>query len=632
MQKFLREWRQDALNKTQYESAIFLGDKLLAMTNDDNDAFWLAQVHFATGNFTRAYAFLVKHDLTTRNPACRYLSAHCMIKQGLYDDALALLGERNPTHLVANSTANKRKAQPNTRAAKAGASKEAAAQEQGRKYEAAMCHLRGLCYTKQNAFDKAKECYKTAVQIDVQCFEAFQQLMANSIMSPEEEWVFLDSLDFDSVSVPGDPPASQEAAEFTKMLYTTRLSKYNNPSEFTTAYESLSTHYHLAKNPDLLLARADLLYTQCKFKDAFHMTESILAEDRYNFAVYPLHLAALFQLQRTNELFLVSHDLADHYPDEPCTWLAVGTYYFAINKIPEARRYFSKASMMDPHFAPAWIGFAHTFAEEGEHDQAISAYSTAARLFMGTHLPQLFLGMQNHALNNMAVAEEFLKTAYGLCKTDPLLLNEMGVVKYHQDQPQDAVVFFEAALKIAADTDAEPDAWIAVRINLGHAYRRLRVYDRALECFDDALRLGGKNTALFTARGLIFLEKNQPDEAAMELHQALAISPQDAIATDLLNKALAESFLFGAAKDDGADEINVLDTHALSAPAEPLLRTRDRKGKTSASSSAAPAPAPAQMRGSRHAPPVRGAQRGMRARGGLAVGEDGSMMELTDEE
>lgn len=32
MEKFLREWRQDALNKAQYDSAIFIGDKLLALT------------------------------------------------------------------------------------------------------------------------------------------------------------------------------------------------------------------------------------------------------------------------------------------------------------------------------------------------------------------------------------------------------------------------------------------------------------------------------------------------------------------------------------------------------------------------------------------------------------------------
>ena len=32
MDKFLREWRQDAVNKHQYETAIFVADKLLALT------------------------------------------------------------------------------------------------------------------------------------------------------------------------------------------------------------------------------------------------------------------------------------------------------------------------------------------------------------------------------------------------------------------------------------------------------------------------------------------------------------------------------------------------------------------------------------------------------------------------
>lgn len=33
MDRFLREWRQDALTKHQYESAIFIGDKLLAISS-----------------------------------------------------------------------------------------------------------------------------------------------------------------------------------------------------------------------------------------------------------------------------------------------------------------------------------------------------------------------------------------------------------------------------------------------------------------------------------------------------------------------------------------------------------------------------------------------------------------------
>ncbi|KAK3325578.1 hypothetical protein B0H66DRAFT_455810, partial [Apodospora peruviana] len=555
MEKFLRDWRQDALNKAQYDSAIFIGDKLLALTKDDNDAFWLAQVHFAAGNYTRARTLLAKQDLINSNPSCRYLAAHCLIRQNHFNDALALLGEHSPTHLFTSSNAKRKtasarsKTNANARAATSNLGKaieddNAAVDEESsnRRYEAAMCYLRGLCYAKQNAFDRAKEAYKDALRIDVQCFEAFSQLVKNSLMSPDEEDEFMAALDFGSIKAPGDDPDMEdEPADYVHMLYQTQLSKYRNPGAFNTAIDSLSTHYSLAQNADIMLARADLLYTQCRFKDALAITEAILDDDNYNFSVYPVHLACLYELRKTNVLFLIAHELADTHPDEPCTWLAVGIYYFATNKIAEARRFFSKASMMDANFGPAWIGFAHTFAAEGEHDQAVTAYSTAARLFTGTHLPQVFLGMQNHAMNNMTAAEEFLKTAYSLCRTDPLLLNEMGIVLYHQNRLDAAAHMFTAALQIADDMDSDPHAWLGARTNLGHTYRRLRAHDAAIEQFDRVLRDGGKNAAVFAAKGLIFLDKGEPDEAVRVLHEALAIHPQDPIATELLSKALDES-------------------------------------------------------------------------------------------
>ncbi len=565
MENFLREWRQDALNKHQYDSAIFIGDKLLALTGksipslpqgahsqiseSDKDAFWLAQVHFSTGNYTRAQSFLSRQDLVARNPSCKYLAGHCYIKQNRFEEALNVLGDKNPTHLISNMGNGRRKLQHTSGHSRMGSKvgrghgRDESSQETAAniRFEAGMCFLRGLCYAKQNAFDRAKECYKDAVRIDVQCFEAFEQLMKNCLMSPDEEWEFLESLNFDAITIHDDPSSSQEAAEFTRMLYTTRLSKYKNPAVFTAATETLSTHYNLATNPDLLLSKADLLFTQCRFKDALSITNSILEDDKYNFSIYPLHLACLYELQLKNALFLISHDLADNHPEEPCTWLAVGVYYLAINKVAEARRYFSKASMMDPHFGPAWIGFAHTFAAEGEHDQAISAYSTAARLFMGTHLPQLFLGMQNHMLNNMTLADEFLKTAYGLCKTDPLLLNEMGVVFYHQDKLVESVKMFETALEVADHIESDSSAWISTRANLGHALRRLQRWDEALTEFDEVLRQGGKDPSVFCAKGLVLMEQKRPFEAVYVFHEALAISPQDAIATELLNKALEEA-------------------------------------------------------------------------------------------
>jgi anaphase-promoting complex subunit 6 len=469
------------------------------------------------------------------------------------DEALLVMGDKNPTHLISAPGSARQKLRHvdvNLRAGarhnKTGARNERLPTSEERdhedvlniKSEAGMCYLRGLCYAKQNSFDRAKDCYKTAVQVDVQCFEAFDALMANSLMSPDEEWKFLDSLNFDTISVANNPSLSQEAAQFTKTLYTTRLSKYTKPEEFANATETLSTHYNLGDNPDILLSKADLMFTHCRFREALALTSSVLANDEYNFNVMPVHLASLHELGEKNSLFLLAHKLADTNPSEPCTWLAVGIYYLAIGRIAEARRYFSKASMMDPHFGPAWIGFAHTFAAEGEHDQAISAYSTAARLFQGTHLPQLFLGMQNLQLNNLSLAKEYLKTAFDLCETDPLLLNEMGVTFFHEDKLPEAIQLFRRAIELSQQNEADAASWLPTRINLAHALRKAGQLDDALANFDAVLRHGIRDPGVFTAKGLVLIELGRYWDAVIVLHEALAVSPQDPLATDLLTRAL----------------------------------------------------------------------------------------------
>jgi anaphase-promoting complex subunit 6 len=38
---------------------------------------------------------------------------------------------------------------------------------------------------------------------------------------------------------------------------------------------------------------------------------------------------------------------------------------------------------MDTSFAYAWLAFGHSFSIEKEHDQAMAAYNTSARLFPG---------------------------------------------------------------------------------------------------------------------------------------------------------------------------------------------------------------------------------------------------------
>jgi anaphase-promoting complex subunit 6 len=599
METFLRSWRQDALSKQQYDSATFVGDKLLALTNSDEDALALAETHFSAGNYTRALAFVTRSGLVDRSPASQYLAAHCHVKLNQHDEALSILGDKNPVHLVTTNDASRRKLQHVGnglsskqhgksrlvgRIDRVDRSEEREHEDATNiKYQAGMCYLRGVCYAKANAFDRAKECYKDAVLIDVRCFEAFDQLVKNSLMTPDEEWQFLEKLNFDSIQPdPGDETTAS-TPDFLKNLYTTRLSKYSRPEEFQSAIDTLSTHYRLAENADVLLSRAELFYTSSRYDEALAVTTKILDMDAYNFTCLPLHVALLSHLHRTHALFALAHDLADTHPDEPCTWLAVGTYYLSTDRIPEARSYFSKASLLDPHFGAAWIGFAHTFAAEGESDQAIAAYSTAARLFQGTHLPQLFLGMQETALGNLTIAREYLSAAFEICKTDPLLVNELGVVQYMEGQYDQAIRSFDYALNLAEQHGAPPAHSAATHLNMAHALRQAHRYEDSLEFLDTVIRLGLRDAAVFAARGLVLLELDQPFEAVATLHEALAISPQDPTASALLTTALRQledsGWLAGAEErevDDSLKEAVALVREARAVRSGPARRPRRR--------------------------------------------------------
>ena len=595
---------------------------------------------------------MARKDLISRSLSCRYLAAHSYIKQGRYEQALLILGDDNPTHLITSAHNARRKLSHlngkaprhvtvrNGKAAHRDRIEYSEERERDReqekeiKFQASMCYLRGLCFAKRNAFDRARDCYKDAVRIDIQCFEAFDQLMKNSLMTPAEELCFLEELDFDSIQT-DDPSLAQEAAEFTKLLYITRISKYASPARLSHATETLTTHYNLADNPDLLLTQAETLYTQCRFHEAMAITSSILnsqqlslldhaadASDHtsslgHNPTLYPLHLACLYETGSHNKLFLLSHTLSQHAPHEPYTYLAIGVYYLSTARISEARRFFSKASLMDPHSAAAWIGFAHTFAAEGEHDQAIAAYSTAARLFQGSHLPQLFLGMQHLALNNMQVAMEYCVAAYAMSTGspplregfdaakafggdtggDPLVLNELGVILYHQANLPVAVKLFRQSLSRAAELGCSPTAWVATRANLAHALRRLSRLDEALAEFDECLRIitGGSSHdhanldvvphaetfcaelavsgpsgvvagyddrnligSIHTSRGLVLLSiPGRTHEAVIALHEAVRVLGGDASGGGVAGTLLTRAVEIWATEEGEEDELPV---------------------------------------------------------------------------
>jgi len=225
-------------------------------------------------------------------------------------------------------------------------------------------------------------------------------------------------------------------------------------------------------------------------------------------------------------------------PTLAVAWYSVGCYYYLIKKYDRARKFFSKSTSCSRDFGPAWLGFGHAFAIEGEHDQALAAYRSANRLMIRSHLPPLCIGIEHLRANNLPLARQFMNKSISLCPYDPLVFNELGVIEFKDGHYTEAIHNFELAVSLLTEEYALV-TWEPIFFNLGHCYRKTRQYHTAIKYYKKALKLY-QNGSTYTALGFTHQLLGNTDIAIEFYHKALAIEPEDHFASSMLQKALQE--------------------------------------------------------------------------------------------
>jgi len=265
----------------------------------------------------------------------------------------------------------------------------------------------------------------------------------------------------------------------------------------------------------------------------------LLAKDQFHPAVLPIHLSVMVELGEKNALYYCSHNLVDTYPKMAVSWYGVGCYYYATGKYDMARRYFSKAAHLDNDFVQAWIAFGNAFAAQDESDQAMAAYRTSLRLFSGSHLPLLYIGMEYLRNNNTLQAQRQFTQAQAICPTDPLVFNEMGVALYRDKEYAKAVVALGKGLALAQEQRHDnPETWEPSMFNLAHSYRKLGDYEQAVRYYEQCLSICPSKSSTHTALGFTWHLQGHYDTAVACYHKALGLDPEDSFAGEMLKKAL----------------------------------------------------------------------------------------------
>ncbi|XP_038050279.1 cell division cycle protein 16 homolog [Patiria miniata] len=534
------------IDKHQYESAHFWADKLVSLSDDEiADIYWLAQTLYLTGQYHRAAHLLQSKKLNKANKACQYLTAKCHAAVKEWEEALNVLDASESSIKTPGKVKEEDLTSPGVDIQDIPL----------QNVESSICLLRGQVYEAMENRVLAAENYRLALQQDPYCFEAFELLVKHQMLTANEERTLLDSL-------PLTKNCRLAEMEVVKSVYETILKKYDKPS-----LSSLPSCLEpLKDNSDVVTCLAERHYYNCDFRTCHKITSEVLNKDPYHGTCLPLHIATLVELRKSNDLFYLAHKLVDLYPGKPISWFAVGCYYYLVGKNDSARRFFSKATTLDRLYGPAWLAFGHSFAAEGEHDQAMAAYFTASQLMKGCHLPLLFVGLEYGLTKNFKLAEKFFDQALAIAPSDPFVLHEMGVVEFHNGDWDEAEKYFVKALAIVQSmgTQDVPEKWEPLLNNLGHVSRKLKKYEEALEFHRQALVLCPHSPSSYSAIGYVYSLMGDFAMAIDYFHKALGLGRRYVFSETMLARVI-EQFILETSPSDGGS----VDISELTSPAAP---------------------------------------------------------------
>ena len=406
----------------------------------------------------------------------------------------------------------------------------------------------------------AAEAFKEAVHIDVFCHEAFDALIRHQILTSEEEEALLSSMAFDS-QCDGD----KQEQELIKFLHKMSLKKYDKPADLIVSktFEPILSH-----NSDFIVAKAERHFYNCDYVQCFSLTSSVMKEDPFHTDCLPIHISCLVEMKKSNDLFHLAHKLVELYPEWVVAWFAVGCYYYMVSKHDSARRYLSKATMLDRVFGPAWLAYGHSFALENEHDQAMAAYFKAYQLMKGCHLPLLYIGVEYGLTNNQKLAEQFFTQALGIAPKDPFVLHELGVTCFQNQDYIGAEKYFKSALQEVRKVHGSvlSSKWESLLTNLGHTARKLEKYSDSLFYHQQALVLIPMSASTYSAIGYVQSLQGDLVEAVEAFHKALSLRRDDTFSTTMLNFVIEQLMVESPPFHDYPEEVPKLDPVHIDPP------------------------------------------------------------------
>jgi tetratricopeptide (TPR) repeat protein len=218
--------------------------------------------------------------------------------------------------------------------------------------------------------------------------------------------------------------------------------------------------------------------------------------------------------------------LVDSFPGDPQSRYQLGLVLMRQKKVKAANEHLETAARLDPSSSLIWLAVAQARLANGDRDGATNAASRADSLSRDEPLVWRALSMFYAQMGDYARAGEYASKWARVTPQDKLASLRAAEYYLRANMP-------EPAIEIARQHVTGDNAAAASHI-LGVAYRLKKEPAKAVEAFQDAIRLDTKQPRYVADLAQLFLDHNTPAPAAMLLEQAVRRFPKNSELARLL--------------------------------------------------------------------------------------------------
>lgn len=504
-----RSIAEEHLKKHLYKSASFWAEKALVLSgNELQDVFLASQIFYASGEYQRASSLLQKNSQYQQSSLLCYLLAKCHAACKEWEVVLTILS-------FVNFEAAKKVDKDLSKLTGIG------------NVESSCLLLEGIAHENLGTIPKAIECFTAALKADVHCVEALDHLTSKHYLTGDEEKKLINGL-------PYNKQCSHDEEAVLLYLYHSKAKGCKQLSNSVLP----SSSKELENCTDVICGQAERKTTRVSYS----LTRKVLEQDQYNEDAILLHVSSCVYQKKATELYALGQRLVSSFPELPIAWYTVACYYLTISQHADAAKYLEKVLSIDKMFPHAWLAYGLSFADRSEHDQAISAFSNAAHIMRGSHIPLLYLAREYFHTGVTAISIRFVKKALTMSPVDPIVLQEVGFLLFHAEKYPLAEAYFKnAIINLQATDSSSSQMWEAVYNNLGHVYRKQGKYKMAMEMHKKALQVDPEQPSTLADIAFVSLLMDQYEDAITFSTRSLQLRRQDHLTLSILETAIKQA-------------------------------------------------------------------------------------------